>query len=158
MEVKLYRTMLGTGKGTLGLYKYTWKWKRSSSTVHRSGVLCQCVCLCVPAEDRSLVFSVHSESDGLLAGHRAHRLRGDGLAGRRIFLGLVVVAVRAVGRRAVWSHQGGFPRHAHAPHARCRRSDGRTSTEPVAQHGGGSPLASRQLRKYLDRLHCFIIN
>lgn len=101
MEVKLYRTMLGTGKGTLGLYKYTWKWKRkrSPSTLHRTGVLCQCVC--VPAEDRPLVFGVHSESDGLLAGHCAHRLRGDGLAGRRIFLGLVVVAVRAVGRRAV---------------------------------------------------------
>lgn len=81
-----------------------------------------CVCVCVPAEDRPLVFGVHSESDGLLAGHRAHRLRGDGLTGRGIFLGLLVVAVRAVGRRAVRGHQGRFPRHAHAPHARCRQS------------------------------------
>lgn len=78
-----------------------------------------CVCVCVPAEDRPLVFGVHSESDGLLAGHGAHGLGGDGLAGRGILLGLLVVAVGAVGGGAVRRHQGRLPRHAHAPDACC---------------------------------------
>lgn len=77
----------------------------------------------VPAEDRPLVFGVHGEPNGLLASPRGHGLRGDRLTGGRLSLAFVLIAVGAVGGRAVRRHQWSFPGHAHAPHARCRTQE-----------------------------------
>lgn len=73
---------------------------------------------CVPAEECPLVFGIYSEPKGLLASSCGHGFHGDCLTGGGLFLAFFLVAVWAVGGRAVGRHQGSLSCHTHTPHTR----------------------------------------
>lgn len=73
----------------------------------------------VPAEKCPLVFGIYSESKGLFASPCGHGFHGNCLTGRGILLAFFLVAVWAVGGRAVGRHQGSLSCHTHTPHTRC---------------------------------------
>lgn len=119
---KIVRAKVWRGKGKKGLYINTWKYEKERYTALIKIEQLHIIWLraYVPAEDCPLVFGVHGEPNGLLASPRGHSLCGDCLTGCRLSLALFLIAVWAVGGRAVWCHQWSFSRHTHTPHTRCR--------------------------------------